>query len=347
MRIFKPLLIILLVVFGCAKPDAEVSRREVKNVAVVTAVGDVLLSYWTIDSIYKKLEQNNKDNKDIIYEYPFKNVKNELRGIVFCNLEGPLTLKPTEKFEDKNEKYYFSMHPKYVKALSYAGFDVISLANNHIKDCGNKGLQDSIKILKKVGIEPVGVGENNIEARKPVLKTENKIKVAFLAYDLVLPKSVWAGEKSFGAANADTDNICNDVKITKSTNDAVVVSLHWGKERFYDEDVINPDKERIEMAHNIIDAGASVILGHHSHTVEKIEKCKNGVIFYSLGNFVFAGTSRGGHSISIIARIILSRQGVESFKIIPVNIDPKKVKYSPIVLEGKEKDKFIGKLTMN
>jgi poly-gamma-glutamate synthesis protein (capsule biosynthesis protein) len=138
------------------------------------------------------------------------------------------------------------------------------VANNHIRDCGVEGIQDSIRNLKKWGIKAVGAGMNNHEARQPVIVKQNGLRVAFLAYDLVPPQSVWADSKCPGAAHATTQGICRDVAAAKNKSDVVLVSLHWGPQIYFEKDMF-PDDDRIDMAHAIIDAGASAVLGAHTH----------------------------------------------------------------------------------
>lgn len=336
-----------LCLHGCATaPVITKAPTPEAGPATVSAVGDVMLYSWPIENVYEALEKLHKKDKEYIYKYPFKRVKPYLQGIVFCNMEGPLTDHPPVHFTDKDEIFYFSVPSRFGKSMKSGGFKVISVANNHIKDCGIEGIRDSIKNLKDNGILAVGAGENNAKARKPVLMKENGVRIAFLAYDLVPPKSVWADDKTPGAAHADTEGICKDVKEAKKISDVVLVSVHWGHQIYHEKD-ISPSKQRKTIAHAIIDAGATAVLGAHSHAVEKIEEYHGGVIFYGLGNFLFGSTYKKLHPYSIIAQLKLGPKGLLGYKVLPVLISPPLVNYCPKLLEGKDAEEFLAKIKMN
>jgi poly-gamma-glutamate synthesis protein (capsule biosynthesis protein) len=322
------------------------SAEEAESGSVtVTAVGDVMLYCGPIEEVYQAVAKRHPREKDYIYDFPFKNVKPYLQGIVFCNMEGPLTDHDPVPFKGKDEIFYFSVPSRFGKALKNAGFKVASVANNHIKDCGTEGIEDSIRNLKKWGIRAVGAGPNNSAARKPVILKQNGLRVAFLAYDLVPPKPVWADSKNPGAAHANTKGICRDVAAAKKKSDVVLVSLHWGPQVYFEKDVM-PADDRMDMAHAIIDAGASAVLGAHSHMVEKIERYREGVIFYGLGNFVFGSTYKSYHPYSVIAQLTLDRDGLVDYQVIPLLINPSQVNYCPRLLEGKQKDDFEKRICM-
>ena len=166
--------------------------------------------------------------------YPFAKVKDTFQGIVFGNLEGPITRHPVKPFADKNEIYYFQSPRGTEKMLANAGFAIMSLANNHIKDCGIKGMEESARLLKEAGITPVGTAANRRLALRPVILTNNGLTIGWLAFDLIDPVSVWATQSRPGAASGGRDLLVSAVKIAKTKADIVVVSLHWLKEVIYD-----------------------------------------------------------------------------------------------------------------
>lgn len=331
---------LLLATLAGTAPPSEVRPR-----AVLSAVGDLTLSHWPVMGIYARLDRRAAWDPDAPYRYPFEAVRPELRGIVFGNLEGPLTDRPVKPFRDKNEPYYFQIPSRFVRSLRLAGFDVLSLANNHIKDCGPDGVLDSIRTVTAAGMRPVGAGADDREARRPVFVTDNGVVVAFLGYDLVPPVSVRAGPGVPGTAWAPPPDIAEDVRRARDHAGAVVVSLHWGPEYGRETRLPPPSESRIALARGLIDAGADVVLGHHSHAVERIERYRRGVIAYGLGNFVFAGTSMNAHRLSIIARLTLGGGLPPAFHAIPVLIEPKTVRYRPRIVEpGAERDAFLARL---
>ncbi len=338
---------VLLAAYGCGtvqrKTEAPAPLPTPPTVTF-SFVGDVLLDHWPISRIYEGLREKN--GWEGVYSYPFAKVKPCFEGIVFCNLEGPLTDRGPRRFADKNEKSYFSVDSRFAESLKKGGVNVVSLSNNHIKDCGEEGVLDSIRNVTAAGIAPVGAGANAKEARKPVMLEQNGLKIAFLSYDLVKPKSVWAGGKTPGAAHADAAGVASDVAAARKTADLVVVNFHWGIEYRSDWIAAPPSEDRVKIAHAAIDAGAQIVVGEHSHTVEKIETYKHGLIAYGLGNFVFAAATREGHPVSMILKVRAGTKGVVSCQAVPVLISPRKTRYQPVPLEGKDLEEFAGKLGM-
>ncbi len=313
--------------------------------AVVSAVGDLTLAHWPVYGIYARLERHAAWDPDAPYRYPFERVRTELRGIVFGNMEAPLTDGGIVRFPDKNEPYYFQVPARFVRTFVLAGFDVLSLANNHIKDCGARGVRDSVFTLTANGIGVSGAGRDDRTARAPVILADNGVRVAFLAYDLVPPVSVRAGPDTPGAAWAEPAALCEDVRAARARADAVVVSLHWGPEYGREDRMPPPEAERVALGRQLVDAGADAVLGHHSHAVERIERYRRGVIAYGLGNFVFAGTSLSGHRLSVVVRLVLGGGRLPVLRAVPVLIEPKTVKYRPEVLPpGAERDMFLRRL---
>jgi poly-gamma-glutamate synthesis protein (capsule biosynthesis protein) len=131
--------------------------------------------------------------------------------------------------------------------------------------------------------------------------------------------------------------ISADISSIKKYCDVVIVSLHWGTENaFY------PSPKQIDLAHSLIDHGATLILGHHPHIIQGIETYKNGLIAYSLGNFQFdPGLSQSQTSDSMILSVSFNKSGLEGYSVCPVVID---ADFLPGVSEGQEKDEFLGRL---
>jgi poly-gamma-glutamate synthesis protein (capsule biosynthesis protein) len=304
-----------------------------KEPAVITAVGDVALNFAMMKEIidYRIKKYGRKE----AMTYPFSKVAQEIKGIGFCNLEAPITKYNLKSFNDKDEVFYFSSPDGSEDILKYAGFDIVSLANNHIKDAGVEGMFDTYKRLKKINITPVGIGKNLADAIKPVYVWHRGTRIAFFAFNNIIPKSVWAGPDTPGAAGGSDELLVAAVKKVKDEVDAVVASIHWGQEVGSDYPVQKPEKEQVELGHRLIDAGVSCILGHQSHGLGLVERYKNGIIFYSLGDFVFAGRHSAAHRTSMLVRVSLSKNGLESYTLIPVNINPLEVKYSPEILKVK------------
>ncbi|HHV96404.1 MAG TPA: CapA family protein [Clostridiaceae bacterium] len=274
--------------------NSTVSRRLYKNLKskesvevpkqqplTIIAIGDILLG--------RGVEYNIKNIQED-FTYPFRQVVDVLRqgDIVFANLEGPIT--ESTKSLDPNGKIVLKHPEKATEGIKYAGINVLNLANNHIMDYYEKGLLDTIEILQKHGITYAGAGKNIEEARKPAIIEKKGKKIAVLSYtdkaeltfkgDPML--SFAAEEDKSGVAPRKYELIKEDIEAIREEVDILIVSLHWGV-----EDSFNVTEEQREFAHQLIDDGADIILGHHPHRFQGVEIYNGKPIVYSLGNFIF------------------------------------------------------------
>jgi len=242
------------VVFGEKKTE-ETFNEKVKTVLLV---GDIMLDRGVEDLV----KQNS------IY-YPFQKISHFLRGIdiVFANLEGPVVENPLE-FPDNSLKFAFN--PEVIKGSSWSYFNLFSLANNHALDMGKEGLEETKEWLKKYGInfvgDPLSGSSDNLNS------SFLRDNITFLAFNQIFP-FIDKGEVTI-----------KTIKMVKSSNpdNFLIVSLHWGEEY---KSINSPAQQ--SLAHRIIEAGADLIIGHHPHVVQNIEKYQGKLIFYSLGNFIF------------------------------------------------------------
>jgi len=208
------------------------------------------------------------------YRFPFLKIADELQkaDILFGNLEGPISDKGTKV----GSIYSFRNDPKSIEGLTFAGFDVISLANNHVFDYGREALEDTFLRLKTAGIDYVGAGFNEKEAYSPIIKELNDTKIAFLAYTNLGPETWKAGEENSGIAWISENNletIKRDIEKVKKESDILIVSLHSGEE--YQK---TPTQFQIEFSRAFIDAGADLVIGHHPHVVQKHGKYKKDIL---------------------------------------------------------------------
>lgn len=207
--------------------------------------------------------------------YPFEKLMPVLDGydVRALNLETPLSNAHGEKHPGKQFNF---QAPVYVTAmLRRAGIDYVSLANNHILDFGEKVAKDTVYNLKKYGIKHSGIPF----AKNPAIVELGGKKIAFLSFidSETLPAgfekhvSVW-GPRSKA-----------EIKRARVRADIVIVAMHWGIEMMR-----TANMRQRKIARDIINAGADIVWGHHPHVIQETEKYKNGVIFYSLGNFIFS-----------------------------------------------------------
>lgn len=270
------------------------------------------------------------------YDYPFLATAAALRSgdIAIGNLEAPATDSGTEF---RGKRFRFKSNPDVATALKRAGFSVVTLANNHILDFGPSGLEQTMRHLARSGISFAGAGPNLQEARRPAILTAKGKRVAFLAYSLTLPAEFFAARNRAGTAPGYLRYVREDIAHLRPLVDHIVVSFHWGSEL-----AVTPHSYQVSTARAAIEAGADVVLGHHPHVLQGIERYRNGIIFYSLGNFAFATASTRSDR-SIIARVTLDR-GVKSVELLPLNVLNREVRLQPALLEGKPAQSVIDHL---
>ena len=175
------------------------------------------------------------------------------------------------------------MDQAYIEGLTAAGFDVLSLANNHMLDHTAAALVDTIDRLRAAGIGTAGAGRDYTEANAPhIEELSDGSKIAFLSYTNLMPESFSASAERPGISTPDVEVIKSTIIHLKSENDLVVLLWHWGEEY---QPRSHPREQAI--ARELIDAGADLIVGHHPHVPQEIEQYKGTYIAYSLGNFIF------------------------------------------------------------
>ena len=165
------------------------------------------------------------------------------------------------------------------------GFDVVSLANNHVWDLGEEGLKNTIDIINKANIKYLGAGMDGDAASKPVVLNKDGIRVAIFAYCLgprYLGYVEFAGKDKAGTNPFDLEKVKEEIKNARKKYEYVIVMPHWGLEYH-----MEPRQECISFAKQMIRAGADAVLGSHPHVVQPCVKYKRGYICFSMGNFLF------------------------------------------------------------
>lgn len=242
------------------------------------------------------------------FAWPFRKVAEIFSSadIAVINLESPFTVGknhfvPTGSF-------YFNADPQAAAGLKLAGIDIISLANNHFSNQGEKGMTDTFKILKDSGIEYVGAGGDFDEAHQGKIIEKNGIKFGFLAYSYLKDLS--------GIANMDIKQIKRDITDLKKQVDITVIMMHAGNEY-----LAAPNQQQKDFARAAIDAGADLVIGHHPHWVQLVETYQGKPIFYSLGNLVFDQMWSIETRQGVIAIASFKNKKLKKIKIIPIRID--------------------------
>jgi poly-gamma-glutamate capsule biosynthesis protein CapA/YwtB (metallophosphatase superfamily) len=189
---------------------------------------------------------------------------------------------------------------EFTQGLQFAGFDVITLATNHAKDCGiprgcrNESLLDTIDNLRAAGILPTGAGANLAEAVAPAIVTVHGIRFAFLGFSGINAQ-LWAEEDWPGTGPYRREIYVEAIQRARQQADVVVVLPHWGRE--YSQVIT---AQQFQAAGEMVEAGASLVVGNHPHRVQGVETFPNGaVVAYALGNFAFDQTWSDGTLFTI------------------------------------------------
>ncbi len=197
--------------------------------------------------------------------------------VVFANLECTLPGRgavPTEPRVVSTKRQ--------IDSLRDSGVDVVTLGNNHMFDCLDEGFGHLSGMLSDMGIHWFGAGRNLLEAQRPAVLDVGGIRLAFLGCVRSEERRVgFADEDNSGVAPLDIENLCEIISDVGKDVDHVIVSPHWGRERFR-----FPSPEQIRHARAFVDAGASMVLGHHPHVLQGMEIYHGAPVVYSLGNFI-------------------------------------------------------------
>ncbi|WP_438496460.1 CapA family protein [Paenibacillus sp. IHBB 3054] len=300
-------LAIITVILCLLVPSSAVFSKGAaaqENITLAFA-GDILLDGFVGEQIAK-----------YGVHFPFTKVAPVLQkaDLAFANLETPVSVRG--KAAEKT--FAFRSKPETLGGLSYAGIDGVTVANNHILDYGQNAMLDTLVHLDRHKIGHTGAGNNIEEAFKPYIKTVKGKRIAVLGTSRVLTGTSWyAGKNNPGAASAYTaEPLMGAIKKSAKDNDYTIVYIHWNQEfKDYPEDYART------LAKQMIDCGADIILGAHSHNLMGIEYYKHKPIYYSLGNFVFNRSTRGGEKTlhSMLVNFTISDSGVTG-KITPVKI---------------------------
>ena len=231
--------------------------------------------------------------------------------VVVGNLECPATKIEAPVFK----RFIFRGEPEWLQTLHRHGFTHLNLANNHSIDQGREGLMDTHRNIQRAGMVPIGAGATMNEAVQPVLLAESPRRVYLVpSLRLALENYAYLPDQPC-VSQEPMDSLLERVRMLKRTDSTaiVIVSLHWGGEH-----TLQPvPRQRVE-AHQLIMAGADVIVCHHTHTLQTIEEFRGKKIYYSIGNFIF-DQAKPLNSRACMVRLNIKRDGF-TVETVPIEI---------------------------
>ena len=298
------------------RPGARSSRRRGdprRSGFDVVWVGDVLLS----SSARKDLERHG-------YQWAFAHLRPLLRAdYVIGNAEGPIT-ELTEKYFPE-QRFSYRARPKAAPALARAGFDALSLSNNHIFDRGPDGLTDSIRLLRAAGVTPFGAGVGS-DATSPLLIDTPHGRVGVVGIGERWSRGRTATVDESGTVPLDPAGIRNGLALARAAGARWVIAyVHWGEN-------YQPVTERqVQQAADFARAGYDLVVGTGSHTAQPVEVVDGMPVLYSLGNFTFGTKGRfheGAPGYGLVARTTFG-PGDIGVEIACIRTDNRQVRFQP------------------
>lgn len=292
---------------------AASSCREPCDLHQIVWTGDILLA----DAMQPYLDRNG-------YAWPFQHLRPLLEAdYVIGNAEGPITTR--------SEKYFsftpwdYNAQPPAARALADAGFNALSLSNNHVLDRGPEGLEESLRHLRAAGIRPFGAGMNDEEAAAPLLVETRFGNVGVIGIGERWRAGAVAGPGQPGTVPITTETLARQHQQAKNAGARWVVAyVHWGAN--YSD--VESDQRR--FAQMFAKAGYDLVIGNHPHVAQPVEIVGGVPVLYSLGNFTFGTTGRYTAKIpgySLVARTFLGPEGFQAIELTCIQTDNDVVKF--------------------
>jgi poly-gamma-glutamate synthesis protein (capsule biosynthesis protein) len=294
---------------------------EPPRLVSIVAVGDLMLS--------RNVAEKMRDGGDPML--PFRNVSKLLDSsdLIFGNLESPFA-PPEEGSAGEplgesrtdwdgiigGKSLVFSAPNKSVRALRRYNFRLVGMANNHALDQGEAGLIHSIRWLSANNILVAGAGGTLDEAWEARIVELRDRKIGFLAVSYASLNYGTDERNEYVARMEDLDRLRSRVRGLKSQTDYIVVCMHAGEEY-----TAAPVPAQVEFAHAAIDAGVDLVVGSHPHWLQPFERYKTGLIFYSLGNFIFDLDSSPATREGAAVRLIVGANGLVRAEVFPIEIE--------------------------
>lgn len=239
----------------------------------LVAVGDVLCHKALYDACHKD------DYSKILSEYNLD--KNNLNFYNQESIIGGQGFKSFSKIETLTNQAHFAAENTLADAMLNAGFNMVSLANNHVLDIDEKGVKNSIKYWKTKNVVYAGQYLSEKERFTTNIYEKNNIKYAFFAYTQKFNTKQNNIKHKFYRNDYDKNLVKRDIESVRDKVDVIIVSIHWGSEHTF-----TPNQEQRETAKYLAELGVDIVLGHHSHCVQSVEMIGKTFVAYSLGNFI-------------------------------------------------------------
>jgi poly-gamma-glutamate capsule biosynthesis protein CapA/YwtB (metallophosphatase superfamily) len=287
------------------------------------AAGDIMLGKRTLPF----LETHGAD-------YPLAAVRPLLQRseLVVANLEGPLARDARKQ----SRRFSYRVEPGTAVALASAGIRVVTLANNHLVDCGRAGVAETLRAVAQAGLIPVGAGPDVKGAHAPAIVQTRNGSIGVLGY--YWNRRCAATDKHPGSAMDDAAALAEDIGALRPRVELLFVTFHWGVP--YEREPSQADRDKARLA---VDCGADIVVAHHPHVIQPFEVYRGRPIFFSVGNFAFGSGNTHAEGLLVGARLCDRELVVEVFPLYVKNRDPR-VAYQPKLLRGRSAERVLRRL---
>jgi poly-gamma-glutamate capsule biosynthesis protein CapA/YwtB (metallophosphatase superfamily) len=311
-------------------PLRTASASPVPEVTTIAAVGDIMLG--------RRVGARHRADPGA----PLKPLARRLAAseITVGNFESTLSTagSPTQGGDS------FAASPRVTSGLRAAGFDLLSLANNHVGDYGDRALRQTLASFARSKIDTVGAGRDLAQARRPVILERDGVRVGFVAVDSI-GESPAATRAKAGTNRlnmpprtgpldrAALRRITSDIRALDKQVDVVIVLTHWGTQYTH-----RPEPSQRLAAQEFADAGADLVIGGHPHWVQGWEMAGSAVVVHSLGNFVFDMDFQTKTREGIFLEIVIWGDTVRAVEPVPYVID---AAFTPRLIRGSRAERIL------
>ncbi len=259
----------------------------------------------------------------------------ERAAVAVGNQEGPFA--EDASLEETTRNFAYKVDPQSAVVLRQGGFTAMSIANNHIMDCGPTGVAETLDALETWGLAAVGGGRAEATAHEPAIFETRGGRLGVVGY--YWNRRTAARGDAPGSARDLPDLVERDLARLRPLVDRIAVTVHWGAP--YERE---PSPEDREKARHFIDCGADIVIGHHPHIIQPLEIYRGRPIFYSVGNFAFGSGNSRAESLLIGARFAPDGIEVDIFPVYVQNRDPR-LDYQPKIMRGEAARETLNRLT--
>jgi gamma-polyglutamate biosynthesis protein CapA len=288
-------------------PDSSSYPKD--KLITIIATGDIIPARYIN---YQAVKRNN-------FKWPYEKTYEILSSsdITFANLESPLI----DNCPLTSEGMVFCGDKHNIEGLVFSGIDIVNLANNHLANWGQKGIEETIKTLSENNIFYTGING-------PVFYEVKGARFAFLGFDDV--------DRGQLLSKADEENISKEIKEAKKEADIVIVAFHWGVEY-----TSQPSPRQKYLAYLSIDSGADLVIGNHPHWIQPIEIYDGKVIAYAHGNFVFDQFWSEKTLEGVVGKYTFYGNKLVNVEFLPVQIDKTG---QPSFMQNQLKEKILNEI---